>query len=676
MASSLLKDRFRLIKRLGSGAFGETELAEDTQRLNTLCVVKRLFTSADPERFRITKRLFDSEAANLNKLKHDGIPSLIAYFDEGGHFYLVQDYIDGRTLDDLAEINVNNKWTESKVREFLIEILEILAYVHSQGSIHRDIKPDNMMRRSANGKLVLIDFGAVREVRQTPSNLAIGVASGTVIIGTNGYMPAEQAQGKPCYASDVYAIGCMAIEALIGESPCPNGFETDRRTYEIRWRHRAQVSDEFAAIIDKMVRYDHRQRYDNAGQALAALQPVKPITITPSVTPRKKTSATVVGTPSPTISNTRRKFLTFLGLSGASILSVAAWENFRPKTNTTVTTQPSNPPTLPVKQTPQSRQNDPVPSPTPVSLLQAQTLNNIITVDASGKETNRRTVQVQYFAEDKIGLPSGAKAIEMALIPAGNFEMGMPASEKQIALESAIKNGVSRETAEKWLDASTPTRKINFAQSFYVSRYAVTQAQWFAVMGTDYDKDGFKKRFGELDNKFKGDNRPMVVVNWNDAKAYCVKLSERTNRSYRLPTESEWEYSCRAKTTSPFYFGETITAELVNHDSNYPYAKVDKNSAGYRQVTTDVGSFPPNEWGLYDMHGNVWEWCEDVWHENYNGAPTDGSAWLSGGEQGQRLLRGGSWSDDAFYCRSAYRLRYNTYGGIDIGFRVAASVLS
>ncbi|MEI6065180.1 MAG: bifunctional serine/threonine-protein kinase/formylglycine-generating enzyme family protein [Pseudanabaena sp. ELA748] len=658
MASSLLKDRFRITKRLGSGAFGETYLAEDTQRLNTLCVVKRLFTSADPERFRITKRLFDSEAANLNKLKHDGIPSLIAYFDEGGHFYLVQDYIDGRTLDHPDEISANNKWTESKVREFLIETLEILAYVHSQGSIHRDIKPDNMMRRSANGKLVLIDFGAVREVRQTPSNLAIGVASGTVIIGTNGYMPAEQAQGKPCYASDVYAIGCIAIEALIGESPYPNGFEIDRRTYEIRWRHRAQVSDEFAAIVDKMVRYDHRQRYDNAGEALAALQslsskktsPQNPVTNPANKTPR----------PNPPVTSTRRKFI--IGLAVATPLAIVGWENRpKPKTEITDPPKPTNPPSPP-SETPRSTQAPTTePTPKPTSSLRTETLNNIITVDASGKEINRRSVQVQYFAEDKISLPNGAKAIEMALIPAGEFKIGSLSGEK----------GRSD-------DENQVNYPIKFSQAFYISRYEVTQKQWFAVMGSDYDANGFNKRFRELDNKFKGDNRPMVVVDWNDAKAYCVKLSEKTGRSYRLPSEAEWEYSCRANTKTPFYFGETITAELVNHNSNYPYGNVLPNKSGYREVTTDVGSLPyPNEWGLYDMHGNVWEWCEDVWHENYNGIPSDGSAWLSGGDQTRRLLRGGSWSYFAFFCRSAYRFRSDTSNRFDsFGFRVAASSLS
>ena len=260
-------------------------------------------------------------------------------------------------------------------------------------------------------------------------------------------------------------------------------------------------------------------------------------------------------------------------------MAIVAWDWWKPKPVMKVSPpSPSNPP---VTATPtlRSSQNEPIPpSPTPTSSsqLQKETLNNIITVDSSGKEINRRTVQVQYFIEDKISLPSDVKAIEMALIPKGKFMMG------------------SNE-----YDSEKPIHEVNFANDFHISRYVVTQAQWFTVMGRDYDQDGFKQMFSALDNKFKGDNRPIVEVKWNDAKSYCSKLSALTGKNYRLPTESEWEYSCRAKTITPFYFGETITPYLANYSTYF-----DRNGT-YREVTTDVGSFPPNEWGLYDMHGNV-----------------------------------------------------------------------
>jgi len=173
---------------------------------------------------------------------------------------------------------------------------------------------------------------------------------------------------------------------------------------------------------------------------------------------------------------------------------------------------------------------------------------------------------------------------------------------------------------------------------------------------------------GKNPSNFQGAKRPVEQVMWNDAIAFCNKLSQKTGRKYRLPSEAEWEYACRAGTKTPFYFGETITTELANYNGNYTYAAEPKGK--YRGQTTEVGSFPPNAFGLYDMHGNVWECCQDTYHKSYEGAPDDGSAWVDN-DNDYYLLRGGSWDDLPGYCRSA--ARYNTYpddSTDDIGFRV------
>ncbi len=597
MVESMLIGRFRIGNRLGAGTFGETFLAQDTQKMNAQCVVKRLIPPDDPAHINIVRQMFDKEAKKLDALNHQGIPKLIAYFENGGEFYLVQDFVDGNTLD--KEINRSRKWTEVEVNNFLLEVLEVLAYVHSQGSIHRDLKPNNMMRRKVNKKLVLIDFGAVREVRQTTTNMAIGLASGTIAIGTLGYMPAEQAQGRPCYASDVYAIGCMAIEALIGVSPYPPyGFDTDVNTGEFRWRHRAQVSDGLAAIIDKMVRYDWRQRYVNGGAALAALQ----------------------------------------GLASNQARSVP------------------NP--LPVK---------PVPKNPPANRLQTQTLNNIITVNANGQEVSRTSSTIQYFTES-LNLPNGAVPLEMALIPKGKFTMGSPSSE-----ESPLNN-------------ESPQHEVNFPQEFYMGRYAVTQAQWLVVMQKFTDE--FNERTDErLNGKFKGDNRPMIYVSLHEAREFCKRLTALIlgdRGFYRLPTEAEWEYACRAGTTTPFHFGETITPSLVSYNGHHPYANAPKG--GYRQQTVDVNSFMPNLWGLYQMHGNVWEWCLDEFLEyskktgnlKNNGSEPYGDMNVNDNDR-SRLARGGSFVQLAALCRSACRSRLAPCNGMtskDIGFRIVFSSLS
>jgi formylglycine-generating enzyme required for sulfatase activity len=162
-------------------------------------------------------------------------------------------------------------------------------------------------------------------------------------------------------------------------------------------------------------------------------------------------------------------------------------------------------------------------------------------------------------------------------------------------------------------------------------------------------------------------------VTWHDAIEFCARLSKQTGREYRLPSEAEWEYACRAGTTTPFHFGETITTDLANYDGTRTYGSGPNGQ--YRKQTTEVGSFKvANAFGLYDMHGNVWEWCLDHWHENYNGAPADGSAWVTGGNASRRVLRGGSWNNGPGNCRSAHRSRFEP-GNRDsnLGFRVVCS---
>ncbi|MHC5825954.1 MAG: formylglycine-generating enzyme family protein, partial [Nostoc sp.] len=181
---------------------------------------------------------------------------------------------------------------------------------------------------------------------------------------------------------------------------------------------------------------------------------------------------------------------------------------------------------------------------------------------------------------------------------------------------------------------------------------------------------------GDNPANFKGEARPVEKVSWNDAVGFCQKLSKITGRNYRLPSEAEWEYACRAGTTKPFYFGETITADLVNFNGTSTYASAPESQ--YRQQTTPVGSFPPNAFGLYDMHGNVWEWCQDKSHTSYKGAPNNGSAWVLNGNDNQYVHRGGSWFYYPIGCRSATRGLENNPNNRDsnVGFRVVCDGVS
>jgi eukaryotic-like serine/threonine-protein kinase len=265
MIGTILKSRYKIIQQLGQGGFGETFIAEDLDIPSDpkpRCVVKRLQLAViEPE----ISRLFDQEAKILYNLgeNHPQIPNLRAYFQEQNQFYLIQDLIIGQDLSQ--EITQGKKLSESYVIKLLQDILPVLDFVHQNNVIHRDIKPQNIIRRQ-DGKLILIDFGAVKQVKQTV--IKTGLTSKTIGIGTMGYMPSEQAIGRPKYSSDVYALGMTAIQALTGK--LPHELPEDNND-EIVWKNLVNVSDNLATILTKMVRFRSRDRYTNAGEVLVAL---------------------------------------------------------------------------------------------------------------------------------------------------------------------------------------------------------------------------------------------------------------------------------------------------------------------------------------------------------------------------------------------------------------------
>jgi formylglycine-generating enzyme required for sulfatase activity len=274
------------------------------------------------------------------------------------------------------------------------------------------------------------------------------------------------------------------------------------------------------------------------------------------------------------------------------------------------------------------------------------------------------------------GLKATNDPLTLIEIPAGSFLMGSPPDEPER------------------MDDEGPQHKVKL-ESFFISQTPITQAQWREVAawqplpaerwGRDLSPDpsDFQKREGQavgevrlFEAEANTDNRPVENVSWLDAMEFCSRLSQRTGRTYTLPSEAQWEYSCRAETATPFHFGGTISPELANFDGNYAYAN--EPTGFYREQTTPVGLFPANAWGLHDMHGNVLEWCLDEWHESYEGAPSDGRSWVDAveGEKSKeseklRLLRGGSWYDSPGGCRSAYRghVRPDDAGSL-LGFRV------
>lgn len=271
---AVLAGHYHVVKPLGSGGFGQTFLARDSHLPGQpLCVVKQFkprFTSSNS--LHVAKRLFDLEARTLYQLgNHDQIPRLLAHFEQDGEFYLVQEYVEGWSID--RELEQRGQLTEAEVISLLDDILHVLTFVHEQNVIHRDIKPSNLIRRKRDRKIVLIDFGAVKQVN-TERVVSSGQTSLTVAIGSPGYMPVEQQSSLPQFSSDVYAVGMVGLQALTGINP--KELPKSGQTGEIDCSQLA-IRPELAAILDKMVRYDYRQRYFNAAEALQALSALTPL---------------------------------------------------------------------------------------------------------------------------------------------------------------------------------------------------------------------------------------------------------------------------------------------------------------------------------------------------------------------------------------------------------------
>lgn len=260
----ILGSRYKVLEYIAEGGFGKTFLAEDTQLPGKdRCVVKQLSLSIEtPQVMSVARRLFEAEALALHSLgHHEQIPELLAYFEEEEKFYLVQQYINGQTIKD--ELATGVVWSQKQVLELLRDGLEVLKFIHSQGIIHRDIKPDNLIRRHSDGKIVLVDFGTVKKVLQKQ---VVG-SQLTIAVGTKGYMPMEQARGNPQPVSDIYALGIIGIQALTQVEP----LDLEEQNGELIWTHLAKIDPKLAAILTKMTRYYERDRYQSAREALQAL---------------------------------------------------------------------------------------------------------------------------------------------------------------------------------------------------------------------------------------------------------------------------------------------------------------------------------------------------------------------------------------------------------------------
>ena len=639
-------DRYTIEQPLKPGGFGITYIAR--HRKGDRVVIKTLkdevLESPDYREYREKYLLdFEREARRLGHCLHPHIVRIHTYFYEGGIPYMVMEYIQGRDLWE--RVRNGGCLSETDALRYVRQIGSALSFVHEKGLLHRDVKPHNILLRACQTEAVLIDFGIAREfvpnVTQRHTNLV-----------TDGFAPIEQyyEEARRGEYTDVYALAATLYFLATQKVPplasirsaqdmlkLPREFNKELSQKMERailqgmavWAEdRPQTMKQWLALLPRGEEDSGRRSpIEEKKEAESRSQPIPRVRVPETFRSQPRSRSKSFSFPLK-----RRGLLVWLGLGLSGAFAIERLMNGERETDGN--------PTLPELPPPLPEPSSPPPLPLQFSTLSFET----VTVNETGEIAERQPGKAEFYQED---LGDGV-LLDMVKVPAGKFVMGSPESE-----------------VGRWNDEG-PQREVTVSK-FWIGRYEVTQVQWQAVaklpkIDRDLEPDL---------SRFKGAKRPVERVSWNDAVEFCKRLSWKTGREYRLPSEAEWEYACRAGTTTPFHFGATVTTELANYNGNSTYASGPKGA--YREQTTKIGSFPPNGFGLHDMHGNVWEWCADPWHDNYEGAPKDSTIFLSS-DKSKYVLRGGSWDNPPGFCRSAFRDRPLSGDRNDgFGFRACCS---
>ena len=567
---------YQLDRVLGAGGFGLTYLGWDTSLDKPVAIKEYLpndlavretdhsvmpKSHGDEDNFQWGLERFLDEARTLAKFKHPNIIAVHRYFETHNTAYIVMEFAEGETLDDVLKRGVLE---ESRLLSVLMPLLEGLEEVHRGNFLHRDIKPGNIVIRP-DGSPVLLDFGAARQ--------AIGSRSITSVV-TPGYAPIEQydIRGNQGPWTDIYALGAVAYKAVSGEAP-PDATGRLRQDPMIPASEvcRGKYSEPLLNSID---------------WALSVEEETRP-------------------------------------------QDVASWRK-------SMTGEAQ----VPVREG--SRESKPEKK-RKTDLMAMMAVLLLVTVIGGGylyfQQKAERFPAGTVFRDS---LRSGGEGPEMVVIPAGRFRMG------------DLNGGGYVE--EK------PVHEVRIAQPFAMGRHEVIFAEY----------DRYAQATGREKPRDRGwgrGNHPVINVSWEDAQGYVKWLSQETGQHYRLPSEAEWEYAARAGSTTTYSWGNSPSGRHANanEDDGWP-------SDGY-ELTAPVGSFISNQFDLCDMSGNVWEWVEDCWHENYARAPVDGSAWVRDGDCDRRVMRGGSFVNVPAGVRPATRSRNGAASrNLTNGFRLVRTL--
>jgi formylglycine-generating enzyme required for sulfatase activity len=682
--------RYRLEALIAHGGMGQvwqaTDLATHAELGHSARVALKILPPQLTEQSAWAKLLVE-EAARARQLAHQHIVRVYDWARDPAtaSYFIIMECLEGEDLDSL--LAREGRLPLARALDLLAPLADALDYAWDKHQlVHRDIKPANVFL--AGGDVKLLDFGIAARARASTA----GSMEAPATSGTAGYRAPEAgyAGGPPGRTLDVYATAVMLYQMIAGALPFAErrtageaaarpdglldgqwealqaGFAWDAQARPASVRvllDRLRAAGDEAALRAEAARRAAADAVARADAARREQEEARRAEL------RARVQAEATAAAKAALDRQRRE---------QERLARAAAEEAREARKEALRRQLHERRAIEAEKARVEREEAlrKAAQAKAAALLARQKrapAEGAVPGEAAGAPAPAAAAVTTPAPAQAAAAPAHAEGVlrdrfldgsaqgpELALLPTGRFQMGSPEHERKVATQAGAQKG--------WLARELPQHWVGIERPLALGRYPVTVGEWrtFAqasgwIQGGDVDWEapGFPQ----------DERHPVVGVNWFDAVRYVRWLSEATGQRYRLPSEAEWEYACRAGTKTAFAFGDTITSDQANYDGNFSYNGGPRGA--YRGGTTPVGSFPANAWGLYDMHGNVWEWVQDVVHDNYDGAPADGSAWEEGGDQARRILRGGSWLYNPRYLRSALRNGFSAVLSNDIvGFRV------
>ncbi len=671
--------RYRLEALIAHGGMGQVwqamDLATHAELGHSAMVAVKILPPQLTQSPTLAKLLVE-EATQARRLAHENIVRVYEWAQDPAtaSYFIIMECLEGEDLDSL--LAREGPLGLERADALLAPVADALQYAwHKHKLVHRDIKPGNVFV-TEKGEIKLLDFGIAARARSSASTIGLEAPANS---GTAGYRAPEAGthQRQPARLLDVYAVAVMIYQMVEGRMPFDGP-----RTAMHQPPKPAALTERQWDVLQGGFAWDPEQRPESVAALLDELRHA--VGPTPEELAQQQAAARVR-------EEQRLKQLAEKRKQDAEAAAVAQAQRERQRKELAAREKLEADAArrerkeLLRRQLLERREADAEKA----RLAKEEQQRKLLQAKAAAayraeQQRAREEIAARTAAELKDMMPTATSPVadtegvlrdrfedgtgtapDLVLIPTGRFQMGSPEHERKKAMEAG--------SQKAWVDRETPQHWVGIEQPIAMGRYPVTVGQWRQfVRATGWVPQG------EINWAAPGfaqnDEHPVVGVSWHDAQRYAQWLSEKTGQRYRLPSEAEWEYACRAGTRTAFSFGDGISTSLANYDGNYTYNGSQKGE--YRGGTSRVGTFAPNQWGLFDMHGNVWEWVQDVVHDNYEGAPLTGAAWVEGGDQARRILRGGSWLYNPRYLRSAIRNGFSAALSNDIvGFRVARDLV-